>query len=234
MVNNMTYGIIYKVTNITNEKCYIGQTIYSLQQRKCAHKNNVKYNRNPTSAFYNAIRKYGWDNFKWEIIKECDSKEMLNIMETFMIIVYKSFILEKGYNLTWGGDSNIGYRHSDKEKEKRRIRQLGKNNSAYYRQITNNVAKNPDVRKKISLAVSGKNNGMYNDHRFKGKNNPMYGKEGIYSPTSKKYKIKYPDNHIEEIIGLKYFCRKEKLPYDKIRWYCKMNKNYNGWCITKC
>lgn len=96
------FGIIYKATNLINGKCYIGQTSKTLDKRKHEHQIGVK-----KYPFQNAINKYGYDNFEWEILCECEDKLILNIRETMKIIVEHSHISEGGYNLTWGGDGQI-------------------------------------------------------------------------------------------------------------------------------
>jgi group I intron endonuclease len=110
--------IIYKATNLINGKVYVGKTISSLNQRKLEHLNaalKFRYNM----IFHNAIRKYSIDNFKWEIIYECDDELILNIMETMKIIVNHSHVSEgKGYNLTWGGEGLSGYKHTEETKKK--------------------------------------------------------------------------------------------------------------------
>ena len=53
---------------------------------------------------YRAIKKYGIENFDFEVIEEC-SKEQLNDKEIYWISYYDSCNLDKGYNLTKGGDN---------------------------------------------------------------------------------------------------------------------------------
>jgi hypothetical protein len=94
-------GLVYKVTNIITAAVYIGRTKHSLDYRKSRHlrKALVKKIKN---KFYNAIRKYGQDNFKWEIILDnltWDESKSIEIME---IIKYNSF--HSGYNSTIGGE----------------------------------------------------------------------------------------------------------------------------------
>jgi group I intron endonuclease len=88
--------IIYKAINEIDNKCYIGQTI-NFYKRKNEHKNC-----NDNSYFHNAIRKHGWDNFKWDILCECSSKDELDEMEFHYIKQYDSY--DNGYNMTLGGD----------------------------------------------------------------------------------------------------------------------------------
>ena len=47
--------IIYKVTNIINGKCYIGQTIKSLDHRRKTYYYSMKYD---SCYFHNALKKY--------------------------------------------------------------------------------------------------------------------------------------------------------------------------------
>ena len=87
---------IYKITNKINKKCYIGQSI-NIKERFYGHKsseNNV-YLRN-------AFKKYGIDNFIFEVIEEC-KREELNQKEIYYIKLYKSTNRKFGYNLSPGG-----------------------------------------------------------------------------------------------------------------------------------
>jgi group I intron endonuclease len=93
---------VYKATNLINGKSYIGYT-KNFIKRKSVHKKNA-LQKNINFIFYQAIRKYGWDNFKWEIIYESwDAKHCLTVMEPFFIQEYNTFG-ENGYNMTKGGE----------------------------------------------------------------------------------------------------------------------------------
>lgn len=98
--NNINNGKIYCVTNLINDKKYIGQTVLTLEQRKNRHLNTKK-----RSYFQQALKKYGFENFHWEIIEEniLDS-EKLNLLEQEYITKFKTNIKDFGYNLTNGGD----------------------------------------------------------------------------------------------------------------------------------
>ena len=89
--------IIYKLTSPTN-KVYIGRT-NNFETRLIQHKHNAIINKK-SNSLYKAIRKYGWDNFKKEIICEVDSKNAQKIEEEF-IIAYNS--VRNGYNDTYSG-----------------------------------------------------------------------------------------------------------------------------------
>jgi len=90
---------IYKVTNIINSKIYIGQT---------SKNSNISY-LGSGPIILKAIRKYGKDNFKKEIIEYCESKIQLNEREIYWISHYNSIDRNIGYNISTGGNGgNLG------------------------------------------------------------------------------------------------------------------------------
>ena len=109
--------IIYKCTNIKNGKVYIGATIRILNERKNQHIRCALLNKdNHKRYFYNAIRKYGVENFVWEIIDNSDNYEELMKKEKYWIKYYNSFG-DNGYNSCEGGNNSTGYRHTDEAKK---------------------------------------------------------------------------------------------------------------------
>ena len=97
--------IIYKITNIINNKVYIGLTTSTLEYRWSRHITESK-NINNEKHLYKSIRKYGLNNFKIEIIAETDSFEELGELERKYIKEYNSTDKNFGYNLTNGGERN--------------------------------------------------------------------------------------------------------------------------------
>ena len=93
---------IYKFTNLINQKLYIGSTITDPQKRYnqhiyvAFHPNTHQYNY----PLYQAFRKYGIENFAYEIIeqREC-SEEEIRLLEKEYIIKYNS-LSPNGYNQT--------------------------------------------------------------------------------------------------------------------------------------
>ncbi len=96
----MKRGIIYKVTNIINNKSYIGKTIFSLHKRKDQHKKTFLLDKS-NSLFYRSIKKYGWDNFIWEIL-ETPTLKQLNNREKHYIKKYGVLNIARGGS---GGDT---------------------------------------------------------------------------------------------------------------------------------
>ena len=128
----MIRGIIYKYTSPSG-KVYIGQTINE-DKRKYAHRNDAYNGSN--LPFHTAIRKYGWENFDYNILFETSSKDykkiktILNALEQFFIRRYKSNNPIYGYNCNEGGQ--MGTIISDKTKKKMSISHIGINGKRVY------------------------------------------------------------------------------------------------------
>jgi hypothetical protein len=84
---------VYKITNVVNGKIYIGKDIVS---DKNYYGSGVLIKR--------AIEKYGKENFKKEILEECNSNNELCEKEKYWINYYNSTNLNIGYNISKGGD----------------------------------------------------------------------------------------------------------------------------------
>ena len=92
---------IYKITNTTNGKCYIGQS-RDIKARWAKHLS--AYKSSPDWELYRAFKKYGISAFKFEVIEECSLKE-LNEREIYWIAQYDSY--NNGYN------NNAGHHDTD-------------------------------------------------------------------------------------------------------------------------
>lgn len=90
---------IYCVTNLINNKKYIGITSRSIQLRfneHCSHKKTL---------LYLAIKKYGKDNFKVELIEDNVPNDKIDEKERFYISFFNSLV-PSGYNRSIGGIKN--------------------------------------------------------------------------------------------------------------------------------
>lgn len=113
--NLEVYGIIYKITNVINDKIYIGQSTQGFNKRYSYKGNDIErvYKHHEVAKCkkrrYNAhllksINKYGFESF--DVVKVFDvafSKEELDIKEDMYIRLYKSTNIEFGYNNMFGG-----------------------------------------------------------------------------------------------------------------------------------
>lgn len=92
---------IYKIENKVNGKIYVGQST-NIQKRWDNHKvaSNCEKDHTYNYPLYRAFRKYGVDNFSFDVLEECMVSE-LDDKEIFWIEYYNSF--RNGYNQTLGG-----------------------------------------------------------------------------------------------------------------------------------
>ena len=88
------YGYIYLTTNLINNKKYIGQ--------HRASKFSMKY-LGSGIHLTNAIKKYGKENFKLEVLCECFSEQELNEKEKYFIKIYNAVESDDFYNIAKGG-----------------------------------------------------------------------------------------------------------------------------------
>lgn len=87
---------IYKITDKSNGKVYVGQSS-NIKRRRREH---FEWNKNSDQYIDILIRERGSENFTFEVLEEC-SKEELTSRERYYIEVYDSFY--SGYNKTKGG-----------------------------------------------------------------------------------------------------------------------------------
>lgn len=109
---------IYKLTNLINNKIYIGQTKYLRKrylQYKCASTVNDTSFRSKRPIIY-AIRKYGFENFSFEVLELTDN---LDEREIYYISLYDSTNDKIGYNVEKGGQ---GISHPARLSEETRYR----------------------------------------------------------------------------------------------------------------
>jgi group I intron endonuclease len=150
------FCIIYKITNLLNDMCYVGQTWQPLQKRFLQHKN-----KNDSPKLFNAIEKYGFNNFKIEFIMAVTSQIMADFYETYFIEKFNSKKREIGYNIDNGG-KGVG-KCSEETKLKISKTLTGRKPTPFTEQHKTNmsIAKighsvSIETRNKISVAHTGK------------------------------------------------------------------------------
>lgn len=95
------YYIIYKTTNLINGKFYIGK-----HQTKDLNDGYMGSGR----LINRAIKKYGLDQFKTEIIEMCPTEAHMNLAEKIYVVIDP----EVSYNLCRGGKGGFGYINDNK------------------------------------------------------------------------------------------------------------------------
>lgn len=146
------YGYIYLTTNLINNKKYIGR-----------HKAKTfdNYYKGSGHILKEAIKKYGRENFKCEILEWCETKEDTYRQEKYWVDYYNAIEDPMFYNLTEGGCGPLEVPEDVKEKLRKAF--TGESNPA----------KRPEVREKIRQGKLGDKN-------------PMYGKHPKFSPEHKE------------------------------------------------
>jgi group I intron endonuclease len=206
------YGIVYKATNIVNNKMYVGQTIVGLKARQENHVNDALAKKD-NHYFHNAIRNYGKDKFEWEIIGSAESKEKLDDLEIYYIKKLKSF--GEGYNLTKGAGGMTGYIMTEEHRKNLSESHKGYKHTDEQRRKISNTLKGHLVSKHTRKLLSESNKGKPG---MVGKNNPRYGKvpsqkviDKLVEVVSCWWEVTFPDGTKKVLKNLSAFCREHNL-----------------------
>lgn len=213
----MVAGIYLIINKKTGQK-YVGGS-------KDIERRIKKHISSPNNGSYidNAIQKYGFDSFDWQVIEELSADwEIIGGREEYWVSFYNTFEDPEHYNLTKGGEGISGWKHTKEAKEKMSKNHAdvsGKNNGMWRKKHT------PESCKKISESLIGHE--VSNETRKKlsenhadvsKENNPNwkdYGriiKSGKTENGIQRYRIQYNGQRIMHSTS------KEKL-YE--RWYKK-------------
>jgi group I intron endonuclease len=158
--------IIYKTTNLINGKIYVGQS-----------KHNNKHYYGSGTYIKLAMKKYGKENFKKEVIEECTSYEQMNERELYWIKTLNAIDRNIGYNVktdtcgiyTTESRKAQGCKgHTEETKQKISKALTNYNRTAEHQQVLTNALSNKDLsyitdeyRNKMSKSTSGEKNGNY-------------------------------------------------------------------------
>ena len=150
-------GLIYMYT-APNGKRYVGQTV-RLDKRIIQHKQGAR-NHNLASyncALHRAIRKYGYDSFVLDILEEDIPRSELDDREKYWIKEMDSFG-ENGYNMTEGGDGNLGRTWSEEQRKDMSLKKMGQNKG---------IPLKEETKRKIGEANKGKSHPISEETRRK-------------------------------------------------------------------
>ena len=222
---------IYKTINLLNGKIYIGQSKFNPDE-------NPEY-LGSGYILLRAIKCYGQKNFKKEIIEICDTKEALCERERYWINTLKANVKGIGYNICEGGawgdtftnnpraeeiravfrvlnggsrNPNFGNRWSQEQRQKAADRCI-KRQAMIDKKTGLNIAKLPDVRKKISES-----------------------KMGLKNPNAYLWKLTSPIGDVFMIEGgINYKLKEYGVDYQQFRFQIDPHtrKNKTGWILTK-
>jgi hypothetical protein len=164
--------LIYKITNLINNKIYIGQHVTTnIDDSYMGSGDHIK----------NAIKKYGLENFKKEIIAECSSFEEMNELEKKL--VNHEFVQNPNtYNHSIGG--SYGWKNCLKYKSEEEIYTIRKNAG----DAVINLMKDPEYRKQHAEKISeGLKEAGFDPRTFLGKTHSKETKRKM-SETHKRNK----------------------------------------------
>lgn len=144
----MTSGV-YSITNSLNGKRYIGKSS-NIEQRFINHRyclNRDDVTKGVNRHLFNAVKKYGIDNFIFEIIEEVEGEDSLTDRELFWIEHYKTLSRDFGYNLRLDSSTRC-YVHEETKSLLREVMK-GEGNPNYGNKWSDDQKKrNSDIAKK--------------------------------------------------------------------------------------
>lgn len=206
-------GYIYKITNKINGMFYIGKSKSTADIRYKSHLKQAIKNKElniTSSRLYNAMNKYGLENFEVEILEECPY-ENLSDRERYWISELDARNPMVGYNICKGGEGGpggprmAGKHHSEETKRIMSQSRRGENNSNYGNHWTQS-----DELKELHRELSkGENNGMFGkkhseDSKAKNRDSHLGRKRMSNVSIYPSYKM-IPSENIEEYLQKGWF-----------------------------
>lgn len=98
---------IYLITNVINNKKYVGQTTRTIEDRFNEHYWSRNRKEHQKRQLYIDMRKYGLENFDYDILAFVENLEEANQLEKFWINQLHTTNENCGYNMSDGGDFNL-------------------------------------------------------------------------------------------------------------------------------
>ncbi len=200
---------VYQILNKVNGKKYIGSSSRCIHKRWQEHLFLLRNNKHHSQYLQNAWNKHGESSFMFEIIEETNIDLCID-REQYYMDLYKSIDRNCGYNIAPTAGSNLGFKHSQRTKDKMSEMQQGKNNNRYGTKHSSSTIQKmsyaqkgdknhsfgktrpENIKKKISNSLMGIKRSEETTQRMsnvkKGKNNPMYGKKQSVEHLIKRIK----------------------------------------------
>lgn len=150
---------IYTITNIVNNKIYVGSTVVKFSTRKSQHLSKLRNNTHANRYLQYSFNKYGEDTFKFEVLEEC-SKEFCLSQEQYWINMLNVCNRKHGYNINPTSSNCAGRKLSDEHKNKIRIKNIGRKRSKEsiekMKKAKKGIVFSEIQRKNMSLAQLGR------------------------------------------------------------------------------
>ena len=146
---------IYLVTNLINQKSYVGKTKYSVEKR---WKRHIATSRNSSkSILHKAIRKYTSERFHVQVLATNVPEYEIDAMETIWIFLMNTYV-PNGYNMTKGGEGGLDLCKKSRNKQIEKAKQQWKD---------------PEYRKKLSQGLKAR----WADPEYRKAREAVYTKE---------------------------------------------------------
>ena len=205
---------IYKITNILNNKIYIGRT-NDFKRRMREHK--VQYNRSDrtnNSPLYIAMREEGIENFHEEIIKIVQTQEEADQFEEYYIDFYRNTLgINNVYNYQDGG---VGGQSHNVD---------GENNPMYHKEVS--FERRKQVSQKLKKRKKPNGFGEKVSQSLKGKKK---SKEAV---AKKSHPIKMINIHTQEVKEFPSKCEMERQLHTNTNTIVNGGTTKSGWKMYK-
>lgn len=182
---------VYIISNIKNNKKYIGSCTSSIKQRLNNHKNELKKGKHRNTYLQRSFNKYGIENFTFEILEEHDPEFCIS-MEQYWMNMLNVTNRKFGYNIAPVAGNSFGQKRTKQQREnisnslkgkrkgilnprygtkwseetRLKIANSSKNKAVLKLDLNNNI-----IAEYKSLSEAGKLNNLYSDHIGKVCNN---------------------------------------------------------------
>lgn len=208
---------IYLIKNVINQKCYVGQTVQTLEKRWKRHcwQSTQQSSR---MAISKALSVHGIESFELTLLQTCDDQQSLNAAEQAWIAKLNT-LAPHGYNLTTGG--NMKGHLSDESKRKISVANQGRIRSV-------------ETKEKLSISHQGWIPSEVTREKwrqaFKGKKQAISVVEKRAEALAKTYTMLSPDGVEVTFTNMKRFCLTHSLSESKMNQVAKGKaKHHKGW-----
>jgi group I intron endonuclease len=202
-MSKVTKGV-YCITSPSGKRYVgVGMSVHGIEGRWNSYK---KLNCKNQPKLFGALKKYGAENFKYEVILETDDADNAKRSEMYLIDVWNLQDDNYGYNIQAGGPlGNFGIKTSQEAKQKMRNAKLGKKASQETKKRMSLAQKGLSKQKPkgFSETISKMRKGLKlsNEH----KRNISIGNIGKHSnPRSEETKKKMSESRKGKMTGIKH------------------------------
>lgn len=189
---------IYTITNKTNNKVYVGQSI-NVYDRFNRHKSALNRQVHDNDYLQQSWNKYGEDNFEFKLVKACKPK-YLDRFEKLLIRTMNLNDRSTGYNISGGGQGSIII----SEETRKKLSECGKRgfkgrhhteeNKRYISKLSRERWKNPEYRNNLLNKLNSPENVKRNSQAMKDKwKDPTFRDKAIAAVTGENNSMKNPE-----------------------------------------